>query len=446
MSTTFAGRTHADDAAYYKVRIADLTLTEGKLEGDSNPNVNWRWYPNRMGPIVRVDGGEAYWLPVNGTDVRWLNLDQWGDVVVRLPKGAAEVKGRIDYPKRDGDGYGFGTAKFKIAADQAKARRAKSSTKAKTQHYERLLADNIPGAAWFRHQARVAQRELGKNAGELDVDACTNTTFRPNSDFDDTFSLVSGNRAVSENLQLDRVLPAARGSDSTPVALDKIEGRHGQRDRLEAVSRGKSPTIDALAAYVPADQHVVFFPSFESAMQLADEADRDGTPLVQAVEPQSQDVGTVDRYQRQLGLRRTALGRMLGPTIIKSMALTGGDPYFRVGTDVAIVFEAYDVPTLRTALMGQIVLNTTGEKNVEHKAEKLGDVEYELWRTSDRAVCSYLASFGNVCVVTNSPAQLKRLVEVHQGKSPAIAFARRVQVLPRSLPARRRRRIGVPVS
>lgn len=409
----------ADEAAYYDVRIADLTLSEGKLTGDPDPNVSWRWQPGRRELVVHVEGGEAFWLPQHTTDVRYLNLDQWGDVVVRLPNGPADVVGRIDFPRRDAPGYG--TVRFKIAADQAKPDARDKFLDAKVRHYERLLGDQVAGAAWFRHQARVAQRErTGKAAPEPEPNRPQFDRFRPTTDFDDTFSLVSGNRAVSENLQLDRVLPAGRG-DGTSVKLDTLKGITIDEIDWKKELVGKNPTLDPLAAYVPADQHVVFFPTFDAAMRLADEADKEGTALVQAAEPQSQDVGVVDRYQRQIGLRRTALGRMLGPTVIKSLALTGGDPYFRIGTDLALVFEAYDVPTLRAAILGQITLNTATEKGVTHYNEQLGDTAYESWRSADRAVCSYLASYGNVVVVTNSLAQLQRLIETHSGKSPAIA-------------------------
>jgi hypothetical protein len=410
----------ADDAAYYDIRLADLRLTEGKFDDQATVSGNnWQWQRTASRPRVRVEQGEAYWQSQN-PDIRWSRLDQWGNVVVRLPNGPAEVVGRIDVPRRDAAGYA--TVRFKIAAEQAKPAAREAFFRGKIQHYERLLADRVPGAAWFRHQVRLAIRELSdKPSADPTAVPPPVDRFSPRTDFDDTFSLVSGNRAVSENLQLDRVLPAARGTDSTPVPLSSLKGVTVKEIDWKPLLEGKSPQLDALAAYVPADQHVVFFPTFEAAMRLADEADREGTALVQVAEPQSQDVGVVERYQRQIGLRRTALGRMLGPTVIKSMALTGGDPYFRVGTDLGLVFEAFDVPTLKAALTGQIVLNTTGEKGVSHYSEQLGDVAYESWRSDDRAVCSYLASYGNVVVVTNSLAQLRRLIETHRQKTPNIS-------------------------
>ncbi len=411
---------HADDA-YFDVRLADLSLTEGKYEVNASPSSSYRWQLSRLlRPRVTIEGdGDAYWSTANNVEFHWLdNLDQWGTVSVRLPATGKDVVGRIDYPRRDKPGYA--TVRFKIAADQAKPAAREAFLKAKLQHYQRLASDGVPGTAWFRHQARQTELELRGSAPTSTTGARPEfDRFQPGGDFDDTFSLVSGNRALSENLQLDRLLQITQTTDSQ-VRLDTLEGISAKEIDWKPLIAGKSPKLDPLAKYVPADQHVVFFPTFAGAMDVADEADKQGTSLLQAAEPQSQDAGTVTKYQRQLGLQTTALGRLLGPTVIKSIALTGGDPYFRIGTDVALIFEAVDVAALRTAIAGQIVLNTAGDKPTMTSAVELG-VPYDYWHTPDRSVSSYFASYGDVVVVTNSLAQLRRLLETHQQKTPAVA-------------------------
>lgn len=201
------------------------------------------------------------------------------------------------------------------------------------------------------------------------------------------------------------------------ITVDEIDWKKHLAD--------KSPKLDTLAGYIPADQHVVFFSSFEAAMALADEADEQGTPLVELAEPQSQDAGVLARYQRQIGLKTTTLGRMLGPSVIKSMALTGGDPYFRIGTDLALVFEARDLATLKAAIIGQISLNTKDEAGLAitagHLVEGDSRIPYDLWSTPDRRVNSYVAAYENCVVVTNSLSQVKNLFAVFAGKKPSIA-------------------------
>ena len=40
---------------------------------------------------------------------------------------------------------------------------------------------------------------------------------------------------------------------------------------------------------MPADQHAIFFRSFAAMTQMMDEADTNGTPLLQMFEPRSED-------------------------------------------------------------------------------------------------------------------------------------------------------------
>lgn len=410
----------AEDA-FYDVRIADLQLTEGKIESNPNPpkwNRQWSMYSQQR-PKVTVEGAEAYWYSESYGDFRYLgSVDQWGTVHVRMPDASKDVVGRFDYPNKSEPGYM--TVRFKIPASQAKLEARDTFWRAKAQHYDRLVSDGVPGTAWFRHEAREARAKLQTKGSTTSAAATVIGSVQPTTNFDDTFSFASGNRAVSENLQLDRVLPAARAETGT-VKLDTIKGITLAEIDWKKEIEGKKPTLDSLASYIPADQHVVFFPTFASALQLADEADRQGTALVQVAATQSAEMGLVERYQRQLGLRTTAIGRMLGPQVIESLAITGGDPYFEMGTDVAIVFDAVDVPALKAALTAQIVLNTSSEKDVKHETGDAGGTAYEVWRTADRAVCSHLAAYGEAVVVTNSLVQLQKLIETHQGKAKSIA-------------------------
>ena len=428
VGTGLAETARAAEPAYFTLAVGDLTLDDKPESDDDNSRYMWQ-RQSAWRPYVVLDGaGEAYWYQTEQN--RWsgfrLNGDrsQRGSIAIRVPDGSKGASGRLFYPSVNFRTYKI--TKFEIAAERASPDRRKDFFEAKIGHYDGLLMTNAPGAAWFRHESRVARQEWQGQAATLPAaDRQLRESFRPGRDFDDTYSLFSGNRAVSENLQLDRVLPAARGAanstDGDLVSLDSIKGVTVKEIDWKPYLKDKEPKLDSLAASIPADQHVVFFASFEAMMQLADEADRQGTPLLQAAEPQSQQVNVVEKYQRQIGLSRTMVGRMLGPSVIKSVALTGGDAYFRIGTDLALVFEPQDLGALEVALTGQVTMNTASEKGVVKEKGEYEGVKYSTWLTADRKVSSYLAVVGKAVVVTNSLAQLKKLVDVQQGKRPSIA-------------------------
>ncbi|MEN6451503.1 MAG: hypothetical protein ABFC96_13505, partial [Thermoguttaceae bacterium] len=318
--------TRADDV-YYRVPLSMLDV--GKAAPLATPR-DWPYWDRAlsMQPYVVLDGpGEAY---VDFGDINlWYSLSERADQQMLLIRTAAkrDITGRLFYPKLDWSRMAI--FKFRVPATAAGAD-AESFFRAKEAYYRILTARGIPGAAWFRHEARQAGLALD---GKPKRPAFTTGAFGPSFNrLADTYALFTGGRAMSENLQLDRMLRETDRQEAT-VDIDGIEGISVPQIDWQPLVKGLKPELDPLASFIPADQHVVFFPSFSAAMQTADEADRQGTPVLFLAEPRSEDARTAQRYQRQLCLSATGVGRLLGPHLVSSVALTGSDPYFRTGTD-----------------------------------------------------------------------------------------------------------------
>ena len=97
----------------------------------------------------------------------------------------------------------------------------------------------------------------------------TNPAFNPRrpraweDGYDSTYDLFSGGRALSENLQLERLLAPA-GANATLVALSSLTGITVREMDWKALLQERKPAFDPLAAHIPFDQHALFFPSFEA--------------------------------------------------------------------------------------------------------------------------------------------------------------------------------------
>src|SRR5262249_52291327 len=115
----------------------------------------------------------------------------------------------------------------------------------------------------------------------------------------------------------------------------------------------EKPAIEPLAAWVPADQIYVGFDSFGAMVALLDEMERRGDTLVHLIEPRSEDAGTRARLERQICLSTTAGARLLGPTLVRSVASTASDPYLREGTDVAVLFDCVSTEALALQVAAQ---------------------------------------------------------------------------------------------
>ncbi len=416
-----AGTAGAEDA-FFRVGIRDLELTEGKLPDLDEIDAPWRvrrQLGESMQPYAVLDGeGEVYVAAeaIPGRPVPRPVGQTGGDYLgVRAPEGK-DVTGRLYWPKPDLSG--MAAVRFKIPASRADAADREDFYRAKLRCYNDLLDRGVPGAAWFRHQTREARKELKSDDAERP--AARWRRWRRTDELSETYALFSGGRAMSENLQLDRVLPEP-GESTEMVELDSIRGITVAEIDWEELTKGLDPELDPLAERIPFDQHAVFFPSFNAFVTMIDEVKTHSEPVLQVMEPRGEDAGTMARYEEQLGLSITAVARLLGPRLTRSVAMTGSDPYFRTGTDVAFLFEAVEPGTLETMLVGQVSAAVAGAEGAKPVRGKVSGVEYVGFRSPDRRICSYVAAFGSAVAVTNSPHQLEQLAGVHRGNIRPIA-------------------------
>jgi hypothetical protein len=409
----------AAEDTYYNVLLGSLQLTEGALPISSrSPGASFD-SASVMHSYAVLDGpGEAYLHEPNRFP--WLSedRDQPDDpprILIRAPQGA-DITGRLFVPQTNFNS--MLALKFKIPASAATPDAKKVFYIEKSRYYRSLQEQNIPGSAWFRHQAQDASRLAGVT--NIEPPPFMGATRRRPPEVEDAYDLFTGGRALSENLQLDRVLPGTKPADQT-VPLTNITGITVREMNWKELLKDAKPELDPLANYIPADQHVIFFPSFQAMMQMIDEADTNGTPVLQLLEPRAEDVNSRARYQKQLCLGLTEISRVIGPQLISSAAFTGSDPFLRVGTDLAVLFETRDPAMLTTLLQTQ--QKSIQKLNPEAQSVKgsIADVAYSGVVSADRSVCSYIATFSNVVYVSNSKVQLENLLRVAKGSEPRLS-------------------------
>jgi len=419
----FSAAATADDA-FFRVPLADIPAAQKYLSQPEDPEgrsrravrENWQW----MEPYAVLDGeGEVYVVSPSGQWTPWSrtpNRPWTGELVIRGPKGKG-VSGRLFLPKPDWKG--MTVVEFSLPASAAGAEAREPFYRGKIAHYERLMSQGTPGAAWFRHQVRTAQLALK-------ITPATATErpapWQPNrtNDLVETYDLFTGGRAMSENLQFDRVLPRVQPNE-TPVKLDSLSGISIQEIDWQPLVKDLRPKLDPLASRVPADQHVVFLPSFQAAVALADETGAHDTPVLRMAQPRSENTRVVERYQEQLGLPMSQLARLVGPHVAKSVALTGSDPFFPTGTDVAVLFEAPQPAVLEQLLLARIALAGATHKDAARQQGEVNGLAYRGLRSPDRSISSYVAKLEGAVVVTNSLYQLGRLAAVRKGEAKSIA-------------------------
>ena len=247
---------------------------------------------------------------------------------------------------------------------------------------------------------------------------------RGHDDLSETYDLFSGGRAVSENLALDMLLRNAT-EKGEEVKIEAIEGVTVKPFDWSKLLKGKAPKADALAAAIPFDQHAIFFPTFGSMVALMDEAKSQSAPILHGIDPRAEDSKVGEFYERQLCLNLGPLSRILGPKVIRGVAMTGSDPYLKTGSDVAVLFDCVQ-PAMVFANTAANQASAAAEtaaaaegRGVVSKGEAEG-VAYQACVSEDDSLRSYVAIIGDVVVVTNSPVQLKAIARTIAKKAQAL--------------------------
>ena len=406
----------AAEDVYYLVPVS-LKFMGAALTGAAQRDAQDYWFSRRwllepaVQPYAVLDGaGEVY---VGRVDQA--SGEPTAILSIRAAQ-AAEVTGRLFVPQASPGGQ----VQFRFKATPTEARPEAKETffKAKGRHYRQLQERNLPGAAWFRHQAEATDAPGGQIRSP--AAALPNARRQQQSELENTYDLFSGGRALSENLQLDRVLPTTKTAEET-VAITNLAGITVKEMNWKALIQNAKPGLDPLAAFIPADQHAIFFPSFQAMVQMVDEADANGTPVLQLLEPRSEDANARTRYQKQLALGLSEVSRLLGPSVVASVAFTGSDPFLRVGTDVAVLFEARNPDLLKTFLAVQHKAAQTANPGAKAVQGDIAGVAYTGVVAGDRSVSSYLAGVSNVVMVSNSRIQLENLIRVAKGGAPPLS-------------------------
>jgi len=402
--------------------VAAVPLEELELApGEVFPRYGWTpWHRDSDEadlPRAVLDGeGECLFLPPESGAATHQGrpTTPFGELVVRLP-APRDVSGTLFVPRASGGG--FTRLSFRFPAERVRLGE-EAFLLAELARTTRLLRTEAAGGAWFRHRYEELTRALGERVGPA---LPGGPPFRPP---EDALELFTGARALYENLQLERGLPATTdGEESVPV--DTLEGIRVRAYDWKARLGAADPAVDALARAVPADQHALFFPRFQ-AFDEALEALLGLRGLLGVGLGTDTGVPLRARYETQLCLAVDELARALGPLAIRSVALTGSDPYLDAGTDVAVLLE------LRADLAPQVhALLRARQQAAGFVLEPDAHGAGTLTRSPDRAVCSHEFFLPRasedadteVLVVTNSLVQSERILAAARGEAPALAAA-----------------------
>jgi hypothetical protein len=409
------GNPRQQDLEYFSINVGPLVAEFDQRHVVSDkPLTKNAWYQmDSHARVVVPPGSEAYLLaPEN------LNDDYQGYKIVGAKRRGQRVTGAFFtlWPAPESpQEMVLARFEFGVDAEVKIPGNPQDFLLAKGRHFQRLWSEQMAGAAMFRHLATTSLRSIGETADS----SGPNWPLRRNDGIDDTIQLMSGGRAVSENLQLDRQL-ATTGVEGDMVSLAGVRGITVREIDWSTRLQDKETELDPLAKLVPHDQYAMFLPSFDALTKLVDQGDALARPAVLWLEPQSRQRDVLTFYQQQLGLPLNALTRQVGGAFIGEVALTGSDPYFRTGTDIAVLMSSPQPMLLQQAIMAQIAATASGRDRVSEIQHTVDGHPVTEWSTSNRHFCSFVAMTDDAVVVCNSLTQMTRVLQCASGELNAL--------------------------
>lgn len=208
------------------------------------------------------------------------------------------------------------------------------------------------------------------------------------------------------------------------VEFDAIAGLATRAYDWAKEIEGLAPETDPLARWIPDDQHALFLPSFAALVELVDELEAHGGELWTIAEPRAESSGLRAFYERQLCLPLDERARALGGLAIRSVAVTGSDPYLRSGTDVCVLFESEQPTLLAAFLRGEMqrALETIPGSSAEDF--EVSGLSVRGVSSPDRSLCAYLTQLdGRTLAMTNSMVQLRTLAELCGGTTASLSLS-----------------------
>lgn len=245
------------------------------------------------------------------------------------------------------------------------------------------------------------------------------------------YETTTGAAAVAETLQLQRMLmPGFRDNGKRTIPIDKIEGITIAEHPWDKMMGDKKPALEPVAKLIPDDNYYFHFKNVRKFIEFSELLDQWGTNLIRAYEIHSRDYRLKERYQQQLCLRSTELGKKFGPLVLRGLAVTGSDAYLREGSDVAIIFHVVNRELFLSAVQPFLeeARRKFGDRLKESKIEEDG-VAIESFTTPQREVSLHRAIVQEYVIYANSRTGLRRILDTYRGKHKALAAARDFQYM-----------------
>src|SRR5262249_51914395 len=280
-------------------------------------------------------------------------------------------------------------------------------------------------------QGRTVTKTVAQTAYKQVRSEVRTGTDEGNDGWGRLYEMTTGAAAIAESLALRRMAGVATKDDGKrTVEVARIKGIDVAEHPWEKMMAGKKPADDPLARLIPHDNYYLVFKNPRKLTDLGELLGQWGNSLGQAFKLKSRDYRIRERYAEQLCLNKALGVRRVGPLLLKSVAITGNDPYLREGSDLTIIFHANNKKVFLAGL-DRLVKEARRKHGdaLKESQSTYQDIAIESFVTPLREVSLHRAILDDYVICSNSPVGLRRVLDAHKGKAKRLADARDFQYM-----------------
>jgi len=276
------------------------------------------------------------------------------------------------------------------------------------------LVENYLLATW----ARRLDREMPQPTAYL---------FRPFRWGDPWLSQLLGTEAYQAEIERelllgrfdpreDATLPLPEsGIPRRTQATASAEKRVSEVETLPDPHFPLADSLEPIVGHVPQECFYLRFGNFRNYLWFRDFLRHWQGDLTNMLVMQSINYRHSDRFQQQIAVGETKLARVMGPAVIRDVAIIGLDFYICDGAAMGILFHAKNSALLQANLAEQRQQAMTRHQNAKADTEHIAGHEVSFVSSPDGKLRSYYAIDGDFHLVTNSRRLVERFFEAGSG-------------------------------
>ncbi|MDR1491926.1 MAG: hypothetical protein LBT05_04300 [Planctomycetaceae bacterium] len=207
-------------------------------------------------------------------------------------------------------------------------------------------------------------------------------------------------------------------------ASKKGEKTNAVSPGVDSQSQYEQKGIEPIAFHVPANCFYIRYGSYSNFAWFQDVAAIWGGDLRNLIALRAFQTRSGLRLEQQIGLRRDALAKLFGDSVIDDVAVIGTDLFFEDGASFGLLFLAKNNDMLANdfnAKRRALLKNTPGatETFLEVDGERISRIS-----TPDQRIRTFYAAMGNYHLVARSEQLVRDFVALHKHKGSNVTKSR----------------------